>query len=341
MKGMRQGRQFFWLVLGILWLPAALAGRYVIGGQYAFGPEGDVVITAMQKEGGHYWKHDLPSGRVLHVLDFAHNPGVRLVYMETRMGMENATQASVLMATLPVALRPEVVLHSGICGNAGPGMVGDIYLPRYFVLANLGQKSPQQFQPWANESYDPKSHRKSETTYFPADQRLIGLADEAFARYSHSPAFLDLQAQVRPEGPAIALRRGFVGASSNWFVADSSVLALWHQLYDIRPAQGTAIYPGEQFYGQAQATLPLATIDMEAAAAAKVFREFDIPFAAARYPSDSASETANAEWERYYQHAAAIGGGFVWQWITQIAQARPAARDVPDGVGQKRLGHGS
>lgn len=338
---MKQRQGWFWFFLGFFWLPVALAGRYVIGGQYAFGPEGDVVIAAMQKEGGHYWKRALPAGRILHVLDFAHHPGTRLVYMETRMGMENATQASVLMATLPETLRPEVVLHSGICGNAGPGQVGDIYLPRYFVLANLGQKSPQQFQPWANESYDPKSRKKYQAAYFPADTSLIDLADEAFAAYRRSPAFLDLQTLVRPEGPPIALRKGFVGASSNWFVADSAVLALWHQLYDIRPAQGTAVYPGEQFYGQARATLPLATIDMEAAAAAKVFFEFGIPFAVARYPSDSASETANTEWERYYQHAAAIGGGFVWQWIGQVAQVQPTVRDVRTLPHQGRVGQGS
>ncbi len=337
---MKRQRPFLWLILVFFSMPAALAGRYVVGGQYAFGPEGDVVIAAMQREGGHYWQRSLPSGRILHVLDFAHHPGTRLVYMETRMGMENATQASVLMATLPEMLRPDVVLHSGICGNAGPGQVGDIYLPQYLVLANLGQKSPQQFQSWANESYDPKNNRKDQVTYFPVDTRLLDLADEAFATYSRTQAFLDLQTLVRPEGPPIALRKGFVGASSNWFVADSSVLALWHQLYDIRPAQGTAVYPGEQFYNRAQVSLPLATIDMESAAAAKVFFEFGIPFAVARYPSDSASETANAEFERYSQHAANLGGGFVWQWIAQVAQAQPVARDMQAFPEQKRLGRG-
>jgi nucleoside phosphorylase len=80
---------------------------------------------------------------------------------------------------------------------------------------------------------------------------------------------------------------------------------------------------------------------MEAAAAAKVFFEFGIPFAVARYPSDSASETANTEWERYYQHAAAIGGGFVWQWIGQVAQAQPTVRDVRTLPHQGRVGQGS
>ena len=339
---MKRQQPFLWLILVLFSIPAAFAGRYVVGGQYAFGPEGDVVIAAMQQEGGRYWQRPLPSGRILHVLDFAHHPGVRLVYMETRMGMENATQASVLMATLPQTLRPDVVLHSGICGNAGPGQVGDIYLPRYFVLANLGQKSPQQFQPWANESYDPTSQTKTQATYFPADTSLIDLADEAFATYSRTQVFLDLQNQVRPQGPPIALRKGFVGASSNWFVADSSVLALWHQLYDIRPAQGGAVSPGEQFYSQAQVSLPLATIDMESAAAAKVFYEFGIPFAVARYPSDSASETANTEFERYYQHAAQLGGGFVWQWIAQVAQVQPMTQNLRSHAepAQKRLGQG-
>src|SRR5690606_24297685 len=94
---------------------------FVIGGQFAFPEEGAFVVEQMQREGGAYTTLELPQGRALHVLDFQAYPGVRLVYGETRRGMENATQLSVLMATLPEGYRPHVVIHSGIAGNAGPG----------------------------------------------------------------------------------------------------------------------------------------------------------------------------------------------------------------------------
>src|SRR5690606_24013247 len=113
------------------------------------------VIERMRDEGGAYTTLELPQGRTLHVLDFQAYPGVRLVYAETRVGMENATQLSVLMATLPEAYRPDVVVHSGIAGNAGPGLIGDIYLNRFFVLANLGTMYGHGFEPRLNNAYNP------------------------------------------------------------------------------------------------------------------------------------------------------------------------------------------
>lgn len=313
------------LIAGLHGLAAAQTAsegaRFVIGGQFAFPEEGAYVIERMQEEGGAYSTLALPQGRTLHVLDFHAYPGVRLVYAGTRVGMENATQLSVRMATLPEEYRPDVVVHSGIAGNAGPGLIGDIYLHRFFVLANLGTMYGAGFDPRLNDAYNPATGQLEQHMYFPAHPTLIELGEEAFAAYRERPAVQALVDAIRPEGEPLRLLTGYVGASSNWFVASSEVVERWQLLYGIRPrrARATITYPGEAFYPQVGASYPLGTVDMETAAAAKTFFEFGIPFAAARYPSDSARELAREEIEAYWLHAAEIGGRFVWEWILAIA----------------------
>lgn len=321
------GRVILGLVILILsaGLAAAQAAsdtvQFVVGGQFAFPEEGAYVIQRMQEEGGVYTTVALPQGRTLHVLDFQQYPGVRLVYAGTRIGMENATQLSVLMATLPEGYRPNVVVHSGIAGNAGPGMIGDIYLNRFFVLANLGTMYGLGFDPRLNDAYNPITGQLERHMYFPAHPTLIELGEAAFAQYRNLPAVRELAEAIRAEGEPLQLLTGYIGASSNWFVASSEVVDRWQLIYGIRPRRSTATitYPGEAFYPEVGAAYPLGTVDMETAAAAKTFFEFGIPFAAARYPSDSAREMAREEIDAYWLHAAEIGGRFVWQWIVSIA----------------------
>ena len=307
---------------GLAGAQATEAVRFVIGGQFAFPEEGAFVIERMQEEGGAYTTVQLPQGRTLHVLDFKAYPGVRLVYGGTRVGMENAVQLSVLMATLPEEYRPRVVVHSGIAGNAGPGLIGDIYLNRFFVLANLGTMYGYGFDPRLNEAYNPATGGLDEIMYFPAHPKLIELGEAAFARYWERSEVRELVSTIRPAGEPLQLLTGYVGASSNWFVASSEVVERWQLLYGIRPrrSRATITYPGEAFYEEVGRAYPLGTVDMETAAAAKTFYEFGIPFAAARYPSDSARETARDEIAAYRQHAAEIGGRFVWEWILAIAE---------------------
>lgn len=307
---------------GLAGAQATEAVRFVIGGQFAFPEEGAFVIERMQEEGGAYTTVQLPQGRTLHVLDFKAYPGVRLVYGGTRVGMENAVQLSVLMATLPEGYRPDVVVHSGISGNAGPGLIGDIYLNRFFVLANLGTMHGYGFDPRLNEAYNPATGELDRIMYFPAHPKLIELGEAAFATYLDRPGVRELVSDIRPAGETLQLLTDFVGASSNWFVASSEVVERWQLLYGIRPrrSRATITYPGEAFYEEVGRTYPLGTVDMETAAAAKTFYEFGIPFAAARYPSDSARETAREEIEAYRLHAAEIGGRFVWEWILAVAE---------------------
>src|SRR5690606_33103598 len=140
--------------------------------------------------------------------------------------------------------------------------------------------------------------------------------------YLDRPGVRELVSDIRPAGETLQLLTDFVGARSNWFVASSEVVERWQLLYGIRPrrSRATITYPGEAFYEEVGRTYPLGTVDMETAAAAKTFYEFGIPFAAARYPSDSARETAREEIEAYRLHAAEIGGRFVWEWILAIAE---------------------
>lgn len=340
----------FLLVFISLWImpPAVLSAShdpfdhpsFVIGGQYAFGPEGEYVIEQMQREGGRYTTETISAGRTLHILDFAEYPGVRFVYAETRQGMENATQLSTLMAQLPENLRPDVVVHSGISGNAGDGNIGDVYLNRFFVLANLATITPYSVEARYNEAYDPGLGKVVPMIYFPADRKLLELGKQAFRTYAETDVFQEMQALFQSSGDTAQVHTNYIGASSNWFVADAAVIDQWKMHYDIRPKEGGTDYPGEIFYSKVGERLPLGTVDMETAAAAKVFFEHGIPFAAARYPSDSARETALEELSVYLENVADFGGGFMWHWVKEIAAEQSAIaqktviekkRNLPDG----------
>jgi len=308
------------IVLQAVAFAAPAAPKFVIGAQYSDVGEGEYVVQQMKSEGGDYFEVALPQGRTLHVLDSKAYPGVRIVYTGTRAGMENASQASVIMAMLPEEFRPDVVLHSGLAGNAGDGSIGDIYLNRYFVLANLGTRYQVTFEPRPSATYDPALNDVTEIVYFPADERLIEIGKIAFERYKQDPEIAALEAGLRPEGQPLLLLTEYVGASSNWFVASSDVVETWKLLYSVRPPEHAIDYPGEKFYRTVQKTLPLGTVDMESAAAAKAFFEFGIPFAAARFPVDSARELAVEQMDLYWAHAARIGGGFMWEWIKAVAE---------------------
>lgn len=293
--------------------------KFIIGGQFAYGPEGEYVIEQMKNSPGTYSTAPLPAGRTLHILDFDEFPGIRFVYAETRQGMENAASLSTLMANFPDYWRPHVVIHAGISGNAGDGDIGDVYLNRYFVLGNLQNVTPQRFTPRPNESYNPDEQSPQEIVYFPADRRLIAMGERAFAEYSRSSLFQELQAQLRSTDNPIRVHTNTIGASSNWFVADERVIDAWRTEFSVRPPVGEPYYQGENFYQVVGEQLPLGTIDMETAAAAKIFYEHGIPFAAASYPSNSAMGTALDENESNQSITYSLGGGFVWQWVREIA----------------------
>ncbi len=289
----------FILFIGVLLLSlkgAPQEERLVIGVQVAQQQVADSLLSLLERGNARLSTFQAPMGRVFRVVEYECQRKVRIVLETVPPGTENATASAVLMAhALPPEWRPQAVLGLALC-EAVNAQTGDILLNTAWAIGHNGRYDGEAYDPGALWTWDPTLQRASFSRHFWPNQRLLGMAIDAYLRFKEQllPEELYAGAAGHPSTPRLHVDR--VGVSTDLQFSASALLRAWQGAFTIQDQSGLHLLAGSWDSGMA--------------AAAKVFAESDIPFAATAV-SGTAPE---------HQLAVITASRFLWAWLEEVVQ---------------------
>lgn len=316
-------RRFIIVVACVLCLvvSGAAQDKVVIHHTAAFAGELALLSQLMTKE---YGEPDVVTGefgRVYYVWETGSK--TRLVGSITTVAMENAAiSAALTLFTLPEDLRPDLATHGGICGAVMEGSeIMDIYAPYAVAFSTKATYGPDGPVPSGMSSWDAISGSFLPSTKQPiwirTDPVLTNLLVQGAHEAIGDPGFKALWAESGlPYEPTVYT--GTVQVSSNYFVANDELNALWAELYRMDPATVDVNRIWGDYDGQVH---EVGGLDMETAAVVWVFRQAGVPVAVLRYPSDLARAEARYQIQKFGQTASAVGGYAFFYGLRNIIRA--------------------
>lgn len=288
----------FVLFIGVLLLSlkgAPSERPLVIGVEVAQQEVTDSLLTHLARGGGKVSTFEAPMGRVFHVVDCQRERKVRLVVETVPPGTENATASAVLMAHgLPPEWRPDVVVGLALC-EAANAQVGDIVLNTAWAIGHHGRYDGQTYAPEDLWTWDPTLQRARSSRHFWPNQRLMGMAVDGYLRFKEHLLPQDLYADATAKSSTPKLHIDRVGVSTDLRLSEAAAVRAWQEAFAIQDQNGLHLLPGSLDYGLA--------------AAAKVFEESKIPFAA----------TAVNAAAGHYPRVVSTASRFLLAWIEEVA----------------------
>lgn len=262
----------------------------------------------------------------------------RLITSTTKVSMHNAALSSALVfQTFPDEYEPDIATHGGICGAVlKESNIMDVYAPYAMAFSNQGLYGPEKFKPFTSTTWDPNREEFIEAIWVRTDSNLTDLLAQGVREAKKDPGFKELwEESGLPYQPT--LYEGVVHVSSTYFVANDELNAKWADLFKIDPDLDKSKYNvnweekslDDLIWGPYDGEVhPVGGLAMEAAAVVWTLRQFGVPTAVLRYPSDKARSEAEVQIKNFGQTAAAVGGYSFYYGLKNIIRAVEEGRLV-------------
>jgi adenosylhomocysteine nucleosidase len=194
--------------------------------------------------------------------------GKPIVLARTGVGKVNAAMVTTLLIC---NFKPDHVIFTGVAGGINPELkTGDIVLAEKTVQHDLGRQMADKF---TNISVPNPISGKKNPIYFPADDRLLRLAEKT----CYNIEFTEMDIGGYSRTPKVI--KGLVVTGDTAIISSSRK----KQLRD---------------------SLQADAVEMEGAAVAQICHQFDIPCLVIRSISDSADENAQKDFNEFCKIAA-------------------------------------
>ena len=217
--------------------------------------------------------------------------GVVLVVQKIGNGFEDAAFGASLLAHGyygSTSLKPKAVLLAGSCKHLGERSLTDLYLFRACANAVQGVRVGNEYEPRPMRLWNPQTHQAETVPFVPCHETLVACADKALNTLNKGARSIGMQPLTCVAGTGISsptvLDGDWRGKVRQGFVAMADRL------------------PREQQFIAA---------DRVSSAAAKVFYESNVPFAAVCTPKTERQADSGA-----------LLTGFIWEWVRSIGRVR-------------------
>ncbi len=260
----------------------------------------------------------------------------RLVTSITKVSMHNAVLSPALIfQTLPEEYEPDLATHGGICGAVlEESNIMDIYAPYAVAFSAQGLYGPNGFKPGTTTTWDPNQDKFIDPLWIRTDGTLTDLLAEGVQEAKQDPGFQDLwEESGLPYQPT--LYEGVVHVSSAYFVANDELNAQWAKLFKIDPNLDKSNYNvnwdekdlSRLIWGPYDGKVhKVGGLAMESAAVVWTLRQYNVPVAVLRYPSDKARSEAEVQIQKFGQTASAVGGYSFYYGLQNIIEAIESGR---------------
>lgn len=268
-------------------------------------------------------------GRKYHIWETGDK--TRLITTTTKVSMHNAVLSSALVfQNLPKKYHPDLATHGGICGAVlQESNIMDVYAPYAVAFSNQGLYGPKKFKPFSSWTWSPNKDKAVHPIWIRTDPNLTDLLAQGVQQAKKDSDFQNLWEQSGlPYQPT--LYRDVVHVSSTYFVANDELNAKWAQLFKIDPNLDKSNYDvnweqtslNQLIWGPYDGELhQVGGLAMEAAGVVWTLRQFNVPVAVLRYPSDKARSEAQVQIKKFGQTAAAVGGYSFYYGLKNIIGA--------------------
>lgn len=250
--------------------------------------------------------------------------------------MHNAVLSPALIfQTLPEEYEPDIATHGGICGAVlEESNIMDIYAPYAVAFSAQGLYGPEGFKPGTTSTWDPNKGQFIDPLWIRTDGTLTEMLAEGVREAKRDQGFQDLwEESGLPYKPT--LYEGVVHVSSAYFVANDELNARWAELFKIDPDLDKSKYNvnweekdlSQLIWGPYDGEVhKVGGLAMESAGVVWTLRQYNVPVAVLRYPSDKARSEAEVQIQQFGQTASAVGGYSFYYGLQNIIGAVESGR---------------